>query len=290
MKTTLPLRKTFGAVVATAAAAMVSLSGCAQTSSPPAAATAPAASAPEYKPSQGQAGKDVMWIPTPQVLVDRMLDMAKLTPRDHLIDLGSGDGRLVITAAKRGATAHGIEYNPDMVALSQRTAAAEGVSARATFEKADIFESDFSKATVITLFLLPELNMRLRPTLLDMKPGTRIVSNSFDMGDWEPDETRRATNEEGCRTYCEAYRWTVPAKVAGTWSLGGGQELVLTQTFQKLEGTLRQRSGQATPISDARMDGTRIAFTAGGQRYTGEVDGRRMSGTVAGGGSWQGRR
>lgn len=247
----------------------------------------PAPAAPVYQPSEGQAGKDVIWIPTSQVLVDRMLEMAKLTPQDHLIDLGSGDGRLVITAAQRGATAHGIEYNPDMVALSKRAAQAEGVSQRATFEKADIFESDFSKATVITMFLLPELNMRLRPTLLAMKPGTRIVSNSFNMDDWEPDQVQRVV--EGCRTYCEAYQWTVPAQVAGTWRMGNGQELVLEQTFQKVKGTLRQ-GGQALPVRDARLVGTQIQFTVDGLRYAGEVKGGDMQGRVNGGSAWRATR
>ncbi|MBL0917425.1 MAG: methyltransferase domain-containing protein [Hydrogenophaga sp.] len=244
----------------------------AQVSEPP---NTPAA---DYVPDEGQAGKDVIWLPTAQSLVDRMLRLAELTPKDHLIDLGSGDGRLVITAAQRGATAHGIEYNPELVAYAQRAAASAGMGRRATFEKADIFESDFSKATVITLFLLPDLNMRLRPTLLAMKPGTRIVSNSFDMGDWEPDET--VAVKESCTTYCNAHKWTVPAQAAGTWRFGNS-ELVLTQTFQKLEGTLRQ-GGSTLPISEARMHGTRIAFVAGGQRYSGEVDGARMRGTVDG--------
>lgn len=245
----------------------------------------PGAAAADYVPDEGQPGKDVIWLPTAQSLVERMLALAKLTPRDHLIDLGSGDGRLVITAAQRGATAHGIEYNPELVAYAQRAAASAGVSDRATFEKADIFESDFSRATVITLFLLPDLNLRLRPTLLEMKPGTRIVSNSFGMGDWEPDET--VAVKESCTTYCNAYRWTVPAPVAGSWRIGGG-ELTLTQTFQKLEGSLRQ-GGRVMPISEARMDGARIAFVAGGQRYRGEVDGPRMRGTVAGK-AWQADR
>src|SRR6476646_558626 len=143
----------------------------------------------EFQPQVGQQGKDVIWVPTPQGLVDKMLDMAKVTSSDYVIDLGSGDGRTVITAAKRGARAQGIEYNPDMVALSQRNAAAEGMTARATFAKADLFESDFSQASVITMFLLPEINLRLRPKILDLKPGTRIVSNTFTMEDWSPDET-----------------------------------------------------------------------------------------------------
>src|SRR3954463_2181146 len=151
-------------------------------------AQATATQAP-YEPKVGQAGKDVVWVPTPQALVNKMLDMAKVTPSDYLIDLGSGDGRTVITAAKRGLKALGIEYNPDMVALSQRNAAAAGVSDKATFVKADIFESDFSKATVITMFLLPSLNLQLRPKLLDLAPGTRVVSNSFRMEAWEPDQT-----------------------------------------------------------------------------------------------------
>jgi len=261
------LRSTFGAAALCLGAWFVA---------PAWAQTAPA-TPPDYAPKEGQAGKDVIWLPTAQSLVDRMLEMAKLTPRDHLIDLGSGDGRLVSTAAKRGATAHGIEYNPDLVTLSQRAAQTEGVTARATFEKADIFESDFSRATVITMFLLPELNLQLRPKLLEMKPGTRIVSNSFDMGDWQPDQTQQVT--ENCRTYCEAYQWTVPAKVAGTWRLADGRELVLKQTFQMLEGTLNQ-GGNAIAVSDARMEGTRIRFTAGNDRYVGEVTPGRMQGSV----------
>lgn len=260
----------------------------AQTKAPATAPTTAPAAAPtlatDYAPSSGQAGKDVIWLPTSQALVDRMLEMAKLTPKDHLIDLGSGDGRLVITAARRGATAHGIEYNPELVAYSQRIAQTEGVSARATFEKADIFESDFSKATVITLFLLPDLNLRLRPTLLNMKPGTRIVSNSFNMGDWQPDQTSSRV-VEGCQTYCEAYQWTVPAKVAGAWRLANGQELVLEQTHQMLQGTLRQ-GAQMLPLSDARMQGTRISFTAGGVHHAGELTSAGLQGTVNGAKTW----
>src|SRR5512134_4066794 len=139
-----------------------------------------------YEPTVGQEGKDVVWVPTPQALVDKMLDMAKVTPNDFVMDLGSGDGRTVITAAKRGATAMGIEYNPDMVTLSQKNAADAGVSAKATFVKADLFEQDLSKPTVITMFLLPSINMKLRPKILDLRPGTRIVTNSFTMEDWQP--------------------------------------------------------------------------------------------------------
>ena len=152
-----------------------------------------------FEPYSGQPGKDVVWVPTPQVLVDKMLDMAKVTAQDTLYDLGSGDGRTVISAAKRGATAFGIEFNPDMVNLSRKNATAAGVNGKATFVEGDIFKSDFSKATVITLFLLPDLNVRLRPTILDMKPGTRVVANTFTMGDWEADETATVEN---CSSWC----------------------------------------------------------------------------------------
>lgn len=239
-----------------------------------------------YAPVSGQSGKDVVWVPTQQALVDRMLDMAKVTPDDYVIDLGSGDGRTVITAAKRGARAHGIEFNPDMVALSRRNAEAEGVKDKATFERADIFQSDFSKASVVTLFLLTELNIRLRPTLLEMKPGTRVVSNTFNMGDWQPDE--RIDSGAECTSFCRAYKWVIPAKVGGDWRLGE-DSLKLTQTYQMLTGTLT-RAGKSMPISDAKMDGTKITFTAGGQRYSGEVDGSRMSGTVEGGQDWTATR
>src|SRR5918996_72513 len=189
----------------------------------------------EYQPQVGQDGKDVVWVPTPQELVEKMLDMGKVTPNDYVIDLGSGDGRTVITAAKRGARALGIEYNPDMVELSKRNAAKEGVGDKAQFMKADLFESDFSHATVITMFLLSSINMKLRPKILNLKPGTRIVSNSFDMEQWKPDETATA---EGCSNWCTAYLWIVPAKANGTWKLPNG-ELTLKQTFQMISGTLK---------------------------------------------------
>jgi SAM-dependent methyltransferase len=169
--------------------------------------------ATDYQPSVGQEGKDVIWVPTPQALVDKMLDMAKVTPKDYVIDLGSGDGRTVITAAKRGSKALGIEYNPDMVELSKRNAAKEGVSDKASFMKADLFESDFSQAQVITMFLLSSINIKLRPKILDLKPGTRIVSNTFDMGEWKPDETATLP---GCNSWCTAHLWVVPAKTEGS--------------------------------------------------------------------------
>jgi precorrin-6B methylase 2 len=225
---------------------------------------------PAFEPQSGQAGKDVVWVPTPQVLVDKMLDMAKVTAADYVIDLGSGDGRTVITAAKRGATALGIEYNPDMVALSIRNAQKEGVAGKATFVKADLFESDFSKATVITMFLLPSINVKLRPKILALKPGTRIVSNSFNMDAWQPDETATLTRDQGCNAgWCTALYWIVPAKVAGSYKLPQG-DLVLEQQFQELTGTL---NGQ--PLS-GKVAGEEIFFTAGGRAYSGRLEGKTL--------------
>lgn len=235
----------------------------------------------EYQPHVGQEGKDVIWVPTPQALVDKMLDMAKVTPNDYVIDLGSGDGRTVITAAKRGARALGIEYNPDMVELSKRNAAKAGVSDKANFVKADLFESDFSQAQVITMFLLPDINLKLRPKILDLKPGTRIVSNSFTMGEWKADET--ATVSEGCNSYCTAYLWIVPAKVGGRWQLPEG-ELTLKQSFQMISGTLKSGSGTAQ-ITGGKLNGDRISFSAGGAQYSGRVNGDTIEGAVKGGGN-----
>jgi SAM-dependent methyltransferase len=245
--------------------------------------SAPAQAAPAYEPQSGQAGKDVVWVPTQQALVDRMLDIVGLTAQDYHIDLGSGDGRTVITAARRGARSLGIEYNGDLVALSRRAAEKEGVADKAKFVQADIFESDFSDATVLTLFLLPELNMRLRPTILNMKPGTRVVSNSFTMEDWTPDETIDAGG--GCVNFCRAHRWVVPARVEGVWRLPDG-ELTLKQSFQMLSGSLTV-GGKALPITEAKMTGAEIGFTAGDRRFTGRVDGARIEGRSAAGGSEQ---
>jgi SAM-dependent methyltransferase len=228
----------------------------------------------EFKPEVGQSGKDVVWVPSPQQLVDRMLDMAKVTSRDYVIDLGSGDGRTVITAAKRGAHALGIEYNPDMVVLSRRNAAEAGVSGKASFVEADIFKSDLSRASVITLFLLTELNLKLRPTILSLKPGTRVVSNTFRMGDWEPDETA----ELGCDSYCTAYLWIVPARVEGRWQTPQG-ELTLKQEFQKISGTLKSANVTA-PISRGGLRGDQISFLAAGAEYRGRVNGSTIEGTV----------
>jgi hypothetical protein len=237
----------------------------------------------DYTPSVGQEGKDVIWVPTPQALVEKMLDMAKLTAKDIHFDLGSGDGRTVITAAKRGAQAVGVEYNPDMVALSERAAVKEGVAGKAKFVQGDIFQTDFSHATVITLYLLPSLNVKLRPTILKMKPGTRVVSHAFNMDDWQPDQTE---NVEG-RT---AYLWIVPAPVEGTWRWNGSgngpkeYEVALRQQFQKVDGSARL-DGRPGQLRDVKLGGDQISFTmldADGARrdFAGRVSGNTMQGVV----------
>ena len=244
---------------------------CAQTTLPKA----------DYEPQVGQHGKDVIWVPTPQALVDKMLLLGKVTPQDTLVDLGSGDGRTVITAAKRGTSALGIEYNPDMVELSKRNAQKAGVADKARFERADLFQTDFSNATVITMFLLPDINLRLRPKILDMKPGTRVVSNSFTMGDWKWDDSVTAGADEGCTSYCTAYLWVVPAKVAGTWKTPQGT-LHLEQQFQAVSGTLNA-NGRQVKLVDPKLVGDRLEFSAGGVRYDGRVNGQRIDGTMRAG-------
>jgi len=241
----------------------------------------------KYRPHSGQEGKDVIWVPTPQALVERMLDMAKLTAKDIHYDLGSGDGRTVIAAAKRGARATGVEFNPDMVALSERSAAREGVGGKARFINGDIFQVDFTDATVVTLYLLPSLNLKLRPTLLRMKPGTRVVSHAFSMDDWRPDQT---DNVEG-RT---AYLWIVPAAVEGTWRwevAGNGPrsyELALRQQYQQVEGLVRL-DGKLAQVRNLKLHGDTISFTVNElsgtnstvrRDFTGRVNGNRMEGTV----------
>jgi Methyltransferase domain len=231
-----------------------------------------------YEPQVGQQGKDVVWVPTSDVLVEKMLDLGQVTAKDYVIDLGSGDGRTVIAAAKRGARALGVEYNADMVALSQRKAMAAGVTAKATFVKADLFTMDLSKATVITMFLLPEINMKLRPKLLALKPGTRIVSNSFSMEDWQADQTVNVSGED-CSSWCTALLWVVPAKVEGTWVLSEGT-LVLTQKFQTVTGRLDSK-----PIAEGRLNGDEITFKVGGARYSGRVNGNSIKGTFVANGT-----
>ena len=232
-----------------------------------------------YQPEVGQEGKDVVWVPTADTMVQQMLDLARVSRADYLVDLGSGDGRTVIAAAKRGARAHGIEYNPDMVALAKRNADAAGVAGIATFEQADLFKTDFSRATVVTMFLLPWINAELRPTLLKLAPGTRIVSNTFEMGDWEADEAVQVTDR--CENYCTALLWIVPANAQGTWQLGRGR-LRLTQTFQKVSGSLAEW-GATTQIAGGRLRGDALTFTVGGARYEARVSGNTMEGTVTAG-------
>jgi phospholipid N-methyltransferase len=240
--------------------------------------TAFAQTATEFKPEVGQAGKDVIWVPTPNELVDRMLKMAKVTPNDFVMDLGSGDGRTVIAAAKSfKARAMGVEYNPNMVALSNKNAEKEAVTDRVKFVNADLFETDLSQASVITMYLLPSINLRLRDKILALKPGTRVVSHAFDMGEWKADETG---NVEGRN----AYLWIVPAKAAGTWKIdagNGGIDMVLAQTFQQLEGSVTT-GGKASKIEKASLNGDQISFTANGRNFAGKIAGDKMDGTVGG--------
>ena len=230
-----------------------------------------------FVPYVGQPGKDVIWVPTPPELVDKMLELADVSEKDYLIDLGSGDGRTVIAAAKLGAKALGIEFNPDMVKLSKIKAEEAGVSNNTNFIEADLFGYDLSEATVITMFLLPDINLRLRPRLLDLRPGTKIVSNTFTMGEWEPDyEEMKEGNWDSWYT---ALMWIIPAKVEGLWNIGSGV-LTLYQEFQMVYGTLKTGENISN-ITEGRLKGNEITFSANGATYTGRVSGKRnMSGTV----------
>ncbi len=229
--------------------------------------------ATEFKPQVGQAGKDVIWVPTPKSLVEKMLKMAEVKPTDTLFDLGSGDGITVITAAKlHGLRATGIEFNPDMVELSKRNAQREGVSDKAEFIRGDIFTTDFSKATVVTMYLLPYLNLKLRPTILNMKPGTRVVSHAFTMDDWAADQT---DSTEG-RT---AYLWIVPAKVEGKWTIGNGS-VEFKQKFQDIDGTYTTADGMTWRLTNTNLRGDQISFSAGAATYTGRVSGPVMQGSM----------
>jgi len=242
-----------------------------------------------YKPEVGQAGKDVIWVPTPQRAVDRMLEMAKVGPDDYLIDLGSGDGRIVITAAQRyGIQGFGVDLNPDMVRLSEYRAQQAKVADRAKFYVRDIFQTDFKRATVITMYLLTELNLRLRPELLKLTPGTRIVSNAFDMGEWEPDEFDTSTASS-------LRLWIVPARVAGVWvwsikqpGLARHFELDMNQQFQRVSGVVRTGQ-QRLRLRDARLRGDQISFVLLEQQrvdhgvrydYSGRVKGNTIEGEM----------
>jgi SAM-dependent methyltransferase len=244
------------------------------------AAAAPAGAQDKpFVPVVGQQGKDVVWVPTPQATVEKMLDVARVAPQDFVMDLGSGDGRNIIAAAKRGARALGVEYNPDMVELARRTAEREGVADKASFVQGDMYEADISQATVLALFLLPENLDRLAPKFLALSPGTRIVVNQFWIEGWNPDETHRA--EGDCEAWCSVLLFVIPARVAGTWRLPAG-ELKLAQHYQTLSGTL-MAAGTEHPISGGRLRGDRITFVAGGVTYAGRVRGERMEGA---GGGW----
>ena len=242
-------------------------------------ASVAAAQAPDYKPVPGQPGKDVVWIPTPTDTVEKMLDMARVTPADYVIDLGSGDGRNVIAAARRGAKALGVEYNPDLVALSKRAAQAASVADKASFVQGDMFEADISRATVLMLFILPDHLKRLTPKFLKLKPGTRIVTNTYGIGQgWEPDAMTRG---EPCLSWCVAMMYVVPARAAGTWQLADGSTLFLDQSYQRLSGTLVEY-GIELPIEDGLLKGDEISFTCNRVRYTGRVSDGAMRGVAKG--------
>jgi SAM-dependent methyltransferase len=238
---------------------------------------------PNYQPARGQSGKDVIWIPTPPELVEKMLTMAKVTPQDRVYDLGAGDGIIAIAAAQKfKANAVGIEYNPDMAAFARRKVAEAGVQDKVRIITGDIFKEDFSSANVITMYLLPELNLRLRPTILQMKPGTRVVAHAFDMGDWQADETATAAG-------ATAYLWIVPAPVEGGWSVsfdaGKTARLNLEQTFQNVGGSITL-DGRTIPLLGARLRGEDLSFQFRGEgqsvtSFTGKANGNRLSGTLS---------
>jgi precorrin-6B methylase 2 len=250
-------------------------------------AVAASATAQTYEPYEGQPGKDVVWVPTTRTLVDRMLDLAAVTPTDYVIDLGSGDGRMVIAAAKRGARALGVEYEPDLVALARKSAADAGVADKATFVEGDMYKADISKATVLALFLLPANLNRLAPKFLQLPAGTRIVTNSYRIDGWMEEQQ---LNLQGCTTWCVAYLYLVPAKLEGVWKLPTG-ELRLAQQYQTLSGTLLSAGGRETKV-EGKVSGDRVRFTSGLDIYTGRVQGKRMSGEVSGasGGHWSATR
>jgi SAM-dependent methyltransferase len=231
-----------------------------------------------FVPRSGQPGKDVVWVPSPPEMVNKMMEIAKVGPSDYVIDLGSGDGRNVIAAAKLGARALGVEYNPDMVALSQKLAKEAGVADKAQFVQGDMYEADISKATVMALFLLPVNLNKLQPKFLNLAPGTRIVANTFGIDGWEPDFRTSLPQGSECESWCDILLWIVPAKAAGTWAMPNGR-LVLTQENQIVNGTATINDETLT-ISKGRMDGENITFVAGTQTFTGKVKGSRLEGKL----------
>jgi phospholipid N-methyltransferase len=227
-----------------------------------------------FEPQVGQAGKDVVWVPSPEETVKKMMEMGEITPQDFVVELGSGDGRNVIAAAKRGAQALGVEYNPDMVDLSKRLAKEAGVSEKAQFVQGDMFQAEFSKATVLALFLLPSNLLQLRDKFANLRPGTRIVSNTFSIQDWTPEKTETLSD---CSSWCTVMLYIVPAKVEGTWKLPQG-ELALKQTYQTVAGTLTT-AGKSVPVT-GKLRGTQISWSANGQEYAGVVRGNQIEGTT----------
>ena len=236
-----------------------------------------------FEPTVGQSGKDVVWVPTPPELVEKMLDMAAVTANDVVMDLGSGDGRNIIAAAKRGARAIGVEYNPDMVKLSQQHAREAGVGDKTTFIEGDMFEADISAATVLALFLLPDNLDKLKDKFLRLRPGTRIVLNTFSVHNWEPDIVEKI--EGTCQSWCTSMLYIVPARAAGTWTTPQG-ELLLNQEFQIVTGVLTT-GGKSVPLAGGKLRGDQITFTAAGAEYAGKVSGDRIEGTVAADGKRQ---
>ncbi|HYE87766.1 MAG TPA: methyltransferase domain-containing protein [Vicinamibacterales bacterium] len=233
-----------------------------------------------FQPVSGQAGKDVVWVPSPPEMVNKLMDLGNVTPSDFVIDLGSGDGRNVIAAAKRGARALGVEYNPDMVSLSQRLAQEAGVADKAQFVQHDMYEYDISKATVMALFLLPVNMNKLAPKFFNLAPGSRIVANTFGIDGWEPDERVTLPASSECESWCEALLWVVPAKVAGTWAVGN-QSMTLTQEYQMVQGTVTA-GGVSTPIAMGRLRGNELTFNVDGATYKGTVsaDGKTITGAI----------
>lgn len=242
-----------------------------------------------YKPIPYMPGRDVQWVPTPPVLVEKMLDMARLTPDDVVIDLGSGDGRMVMAAARRGAKARGVEFNPKLVELSQQLAAQAGLADKAIFVEGDMYKADISDATVLPLFLMTENLDQLVPQFLKLRPGTRIVNNGFEFSHWEYDEMAQLSGP-ACERWCIAFLYIVPAQVAGTWRFEGG-ELELKQEFQHVTGTLTV-AGKRMPIERGRLQGDVIRFNVDKRRYTGRVDGNTMAGYLSGEGlgPWKAQR
>jgi SAM-dependent methyltransferase len=229
------------------------------------------------EPYVGQPGRDAVWVPTPDVLVQKMLDLARVTPNDVVMDLGSGDGRMVIAAAKRGVRAIGVEFNEKLVRVSRELAAKEGVGKFAEFVQGDMFKADLSQATVLALFLLERNLNDLVPNILQMKPGSRMVLNTFRPTGWLPDVSERLVKD--CMTWCTALLYIVPAQVGGAWRLGD-RELTLDQDFQLVTGMLR--SGATSLLVTGRLEADRIVFSAGGVVYEGRVSNGEMAGEKSG--------